>query len=155
MGLLQMLKSQFLTHLLMCYVFLLSGLIINLLQICTLPLWLVSKQLARRVNIRLGYCISSREWPQTLTQIREKSGVRLLHWHNPPLLLPASVCAILYTDSVFLLLWMYSMLWLESVFHIVVRACAPKHEKFLNCAVHALMTVKALIFLYSSAVTLK
>ncbi|XP_074531817.1 1-acyl-sn-glycerol-3-phosphate acyltransferase delta [Halichoeres trimaculatus] len=59
MGLLQMLKSQFLCHLLLCYVFLVSGLIINLLQVCTLPLWLVSKQLARRVNIRLGYCISS------------------------------------------------------------------------------------------------
>ncbi|KAF0027377.1 hypothetical protein F2P81_020118 [Scophthalmus maximus] len=59
MGLLQLLKSQFLCHLVMCYVFLVSGVIINLLQLCTLPLWLVSKQLARRVNIRLSYCISS------------------------------------------------------------------------------------------------
>ncbi|KAM6916530.1 1-acyl-sn-glycerol-3-phosphate acyltransferase delta [Xenentodon cancila] len=59
MGLLQLLKSQFLCHLIMCYVFLVSGLIVNLLQLCTLPLWLVSKQLARRINIRLGYCISS------------------------------------------------------------------------------------------------
>lgn len=59
MGLLQLLKSQFLSHLIICYVFLASGLIINLLQLCTLPLWLVSKQLARRINIRLGYCITS------------------------------------------------------------------------------------------------
>ncbi|XP_068423981.1 1-acyl-sn-glycerol-3-phosphate acyltransferase delta [Clinocottus analis] len=59
MGLLKLLKSQFVCHLFICYVFLVSGLIINLLQICTSPLWLVSKQLARRVNIRLGYCISS------------------------------------------------------------------------------------------------
>ncbi|XP_029305353.1 1-acyl-sn-glycerol-3-phosphate acyltransferase delta [Cottoperca gobio] len=59
MGILQFLKSQFLSQLLICYVFLVSGLIINLLQICTLPLWLVSKQLARRINIRLGYCVSS------------------------------------------------------------------------------------------------
>nr|XP_040034075.1 1-acyl-sn-glycerol-3-phosphate acyltransferase delta [Gasterosteus aculeatus aculeatus]XP_040034076.1 1-acyl-sn-glycerol-3-phosphate acyltransferase delta [Gasterosteus aculeatus aculeatus] len=59
MGLLKLLKSQFLCHLLICYVFLVSGIIINLLQIGTSPLWLVSKQLARRINIRLGYCISS------------------------------------------------------------------------------------------------
>lgn len=62
MGLLQLLKSQFLCHLIICYVFLVSGLIINLLQLCTLPLWLVSKQLARRINIRLGYCVSSRKY---------------------------------------------------------------------------------------------
>lgn len=62
MGLLQLLKSQFLCHLIICYVFLVSGLIINLLQVCTLPLWLVNKQLARRINIRLGYCVSSREY---------------------------------------------------------------------------------------------
>uniref|UniRef100_A0A8P4GFN3 1-acyl-sn-glycerol-3-phosphate acyltransferase delta n=1 Tax=Dicentrarchus labrax TaxID=13489 RepID=A0A8P4GFN3_DICLA len=59
MGLVQLLKSQFLSQLIICYVFLVSGLIVNLLQLCTLPLWLVSKQLARRINIRLGYCISS------------------------------------------------------------------------------------------------
>lgn len=61
MGLVQVLKSQLVCHLLICYVFLVSGLIINLLQLCTLPLWLVDKQLARRINIRLGYCISSRK----------------------------------------------------------------------------------------------
>lgn len=60
MSLLQLLKSQFLCHLIICYVFLVSGLIINLLQLCTLPLWLLSKQLARKLNCRLGYCISSR-----------------------------------------------------------------------------------------------
>lgn len=62
MALLQQLKSQFLCHLFICYVFVISGLIVNLLQLCTLPLWLVDKQLARKVNIRLGYCISSRKW---------------------------------------------------------------------------------------------
>lgn len=61
MGLWQVLKSQFLCHLIICYVFLVSGLIVNVLQICTLPLWLLSKQVARRINIRLGYCISSRK----------------------------------------------------------------------------------------------
>lgn len=61
MGLWQVLKSQFLCHLIICYVFLVSGLIINVVQICTLPLWLLNKQLARRVNVRLGYCVSSRK----------------------------------------------------------------------------------------------
>ncbi|KAL4641314.1 1-acyl-sn-glycerol-3-phosphate acyltransferase delta [Arapaima gigas] len=59
MGLLQLLKSQFLCHLIICYVFLVSGLIVNLLQVCTLPLWRIHKQLARRINCRLGYSISS------------------------------------------------------------------------------------------------
>lgn len=61
MGLWQVLKSQFLCHLFICYVFLVSGLIINAVQICTLPLWLLDKQLARRINVRLGYCVSSRK----------------------------------------------------------------------------------------------
>ncbi|XP_012714752.2 1-acyl-sn-glycerol-3-phosphate acyltransferase delta [Fundulus heteroclitus] len=59
MGLLQFLKSQFWCQLIICYVFLVSGLLINLIQLCTLPLWLVSKQLARRINTRLAYCIAS------------------------------------------------------------------------------------------------
>lgn len=67
MGLLQLLKSQFLCLLIMCYVFLVSGLVVNLLQLCTLPLWLINKQLARRINIRLAYCISSRKYQLLLS----------------------------------------------------------------------------------------
>ncbi|XP_061766408.1 1-acyl-sn-glycerol-3-phosphate acyltransferase delta isoform X2 [Nerophis ophidion] len=59
MSLVQLLKCHFLSHLILCYVFLVSGLIVNLLQLCTLPLWLLSKQLARKVNCRLAYCICS------------------------------------------------------------------------------------------------
>lgn len=59
MGLLQLLKSQFVCHLIICYVFVVSGLIVNLLQVCTLPLWLVNKQLARRINVGLIYCVAS------------------------------------------------------------------------------------------------
>lgn len=59
MGLVQLLKSQFVFHLLMVYVFMVSGVIVNVLQLCTLPLSLVSKRLARKVNVRLGYCIMS------------------------------------------------------------------------------------------------
>ncbi|XP_073689891.1 1-acyl-sn-glycerol-3-phosphate acyltransferase delta [Garra rufa] len=59
MGILQVLKTQLLCHLIICYVFLVSGIIINLLQICTLPLWPINKQLARKINCRLGYSISS------------------------------------------------------------------------------------------------
>ncbi|XP_062319005.1 1-acyl-sn-glycerol-3-phosphate acyltransferase delta [Osmerus eperlanus] len=59
MGVVQLLKSQFVCHLIICYVFLASGLLINLLQVCTLPLWPINKQLARRINCRLGYSIAS------------------------------------------------------------------------------------------------
>ncbi|KAI2657970.1 1-acyl-sn-glycerol-3-phosphate acyltransferase delta [Labeo rohita] len=59
MGILQVLKTQFLCHLIICYVFLVSGIIINLVQLCTLPLWPINKQLARKINCRLGYSISS------------------------------------------------------------------------------------------------
>uniref|UniRef100_A0A671SBD9 1-acylglycerol-3-phosphate O-acyltransferase n=1 Tax=Sinocyclocheilus anshuiensis TaxID=1608454 RepID=A0A671SBD9_9TELE len=59
MGILQVLKTQLLCHLIICYVFLVSGFIINLLQLCTLPLWYINKQLARRINCRLGYSVSS------------------------------------------------------------------------------------------------
>ncbi|XP_063047559.1 1-acyl-sn-glycerol-3-phosphate acyltransferase delta [Engraulis encrasicolus] len=59
MALLQVLKGQVLCHLLILCVFVVSGLIINLLQLLTLPLWGASKQLARKLNCRLGYCISS------------------------------------------------------------------------------------------------
>lgn len=68
MGLLQLLKTQFLCHLFICYVFVVSGLIVNLLQLCTLPVWLVDKQLARKLNIRLGYCVSSRKWQRSNIQ---------------------------------------------------------------------------------------
>ncbi|XP_043111010.1 1-acyl-sn-glycerol-3-phosphate acyltransferase delta-like isoform X1 [Puntigrus tetrazona] len=59
MGIVQVLKTQLLCHLIICYVFLVSGFIINLLQLCTLPLWPFNKQLARKINCRLGYSISS------------------------------------------------------------------------------------------------
>lgn len=78
MGLVQLLKSQFVVHLLMAYVFMLSGVIVNVLQLCTLPLWLVSKRLARKVNVKLGYCIMSQM-------------VALLEWWS------ATECT-LYTD---------------------------------------------------------
>ncbi|CAL8359648.1 unnamed protein product [Boreogadus saida] len=59
MGLGECLKSQVLCHVLISYVFLASGLLVNLLQLCTLPVWWLNKSLARRINCRLGYCISS------------------------------------------------------------------------------------------------
>ncbi|XP_035880850.1 1-acyl-sn-glycerol-3-phosphate acyltransferase delta isoform X3 [Phyllostomus discolor] len=60
MDLVGLLKSQFLCHLVFCYVFIASGLIINTLQLFSLVLWPINKQLFRRLNCRLSYCISSR-----------------------------------------------------------------------------------------------
>ncbi|KAG7277473.1 hypothetical protein CRUP_010621 [Coryphaenoides rupestris] len=59
MGLVAWLKSQVLCHLLFGYVFLASGLLVNLLQLCTLPVWWLNKRWARIINCRLGYCVSS------------------------------------------------------------------------------------------------
>uniref|UniRef100_G1QG13 1-acyl-sn-glycerol-3-phosphate acyltransferase delta n=1 Tax=Myotis lucifugus TaxID=59463 RepID=G1QG13_MYOLU len=59
MDLVGLLKSQFLCHLVFCYVFIASGLIVNALQLCTLVLWPIDKQLFRRLNCRLSYCVSS------------------------------------------------------------------------------------------------
>ncbi|KAK0139462.1 1-acyl-sn-glycerol-3-phosphate acyltransferase delta [Merluccius polli] len=78
MGLVELLKSHILCHLIIGYVFLASGLLVNLLQLCTLPLWWFNKQLARTVNCRLAYCISSQ-------------GVALLDWWS------GTKCT-LYTD---------------------------------------------------------
>uniref|UniRef100_F6PR07 1-acylglycerol-3-phosphate O-acyltransferase n=1 Tax=Macaca mulatta TaxID=9544 RepID=F6PR07_MACMU len=59
MDLAGLLKSQFLCHLVFCYVFIASGLIINTVQLFTLLLWPINKQLFRKINCRLSYCISS------------------------------------------------------------------------------------------------
>lgn len=61
MDLIGLLKSQFLCHLVFCYVFIASGLIINTIQLFTLLLWPINKQLFRKINCRLSYCVSSRK----------------------------------------------------------------------------------------------
>lgn len=61
MDLVGLLKSQFLCHLVFCYVFIASGLLVNAVQLCTLLLWPINKQLFRRINCRLSYCVSSRK----------------------------------------------------------------------------------------------
>lgn len=63
MGLLAYLKTQFVVHLLIGFVFVVSGLIINFTQLCTLALWPISKHLYRRINCRLAYSLWSRKCP--------------------------------------------------------------------------------------------
>ncbi|KAJ8385483.1 hypothetical protein AAFF_G00185790 [Aldrovandia affinis] len=79
MGFLQLLKSQFLCQLVIGYVFLVSGLIVNLLQVCTLPLWPINKQLARRINCRLGYSITS----QMVALLEWWSGTECVLYSDP------------------------------------------------------------------------
>ncbi|KAK1344280.1 hypothetical protein QTO34_014845 [Cnephaeus nilssonii] len=62
MGLLAYLKTQFVLHLLIGFVFVVSGLVINFIQLCTLVLWPLNKQLYRRLNCRLAYSLWSREY---------------------------------------------------------------------------------------------
>uniref|UniRef100_A0A2R8MAV8 1-acylglycerol-3-phosphate O-acyltransferase 4 n=1 Tax=Callithrix jacchus TaxID=9483 RepID=A0A2R8MAV8_CALJA len=76
MDLMGLLKSQFLCHLVFCYVFIASGLIINTMQLFTL-LWPINKQLFRKINCRLSYCISSQLGVQGPGQ--ERAGLRPDH----------------------------------------------------------------------------
>ncbi|XP_037686703.1 1-acyl-sn-glycerol-3-phosphate acyltransferase gamma isoform X1 [Choloepus didactylus] len=70
MGLLAFLKTQFLVHLLIGFVFVVSGLVINSIQLCTLVLWPLNKQLYRRVNCRLSYSL----WSQLVMLLEWWSG---------------------------------------------------------------------------------
>lgn len=84
MDLVGLLKSQFLCHLVFCYVFIASGLIINTLQLFTLILWPINRQLFRRLNCRLSYCVSSRK-PSPLPSAPplpagSEPGLARVHW---------------------------------------------------------------------------
>uniref|UniRef100_A0A8B9S137 Uncharacterized protein n=1 Tax=Accipiter nisus TaxID=211598 RepID=A0A8B9S137_9AVES len=86
------LKSQFICHLLICYIFIVSGLIINFIQLLTLILWPINKQLFRRINCRLAYCISSRHYCFLLDLCEEMSALL-----KCPVLL--TCFALLYWDT--------------------------------------------------------
>lgn len=72
MGVWGFLKTQFVVHLLIGFVFVISGLIINFLQLCTLPLWSYNKQLYRRINCRLSYSL----WSQLVMLLEWWSGTQ-------------------------------------------------------------------------------
>ncbi|XP_036396969.1 1-acyl-sn-glycerol-3-phosphate acyltransferase gamma-like [Megalops cyprinoides] len=79
MGLIAYVKQQFILQLLISFVFVVSGLIINFIQLCTCVLWPFNKQLYRRINCRLSYSL----WSQL---------VMLLEWWS------CTECT-LYTDQ--------------------------------------------------------
>lgn len=62
MGVLAWLKSQFILQLLVGFVFVVSGLILNFLQLCTCVIWPFDKQLYRKINTRMSYSLWSREY---------------------------------------------------------------------------------------------
>ncbi|TRZ02243.1 hypothetical protein DNTS_034745 [Danionella cerebrum] len=70
MGVLAWLKSQFILQLLIGFVFVVSGLIINFTQLLTCVLWPVDKQLYRRINTRLSYSL----WSQLVMLLEWWSG---------------------------------------------------------------------------------
>uniref|UniRef100_A0A3Q3G6E7 1-acylglycerol-3-phosphate O-acyltransferase 3 n=1 Tax=Kryptolebias marmoratus TaxID=37003 RepID=A0A3Q3G6E7_KRYMA len=70
MALLAYLKSLFILQLLMGFVFVVSGLIINFIQLCTCILWPINKQLYRRINCRLSYSL----WSQLVMMLEWWSG---------------------------------------------------------------------------------
>ncbi|XP_014892547.1 1-acyl-sn-glycerol-3-phosphate acyltransferase gamma isoform X2 [Poecilia latipinna] len=70
MALLAYLKSLFILQLLMGFVFVVSGLIINFIQLCTCILWPINRQLYRRINCRLSYSL----WSQLVMMLEWWSG---------------------------------------------------------------------------------
>ncbi|XP_014028872.1 1-acyl-sn-glycerol-3-phosphate acyltransferase gamma [Salmo salar] len=70
MGLLAYLKTQFVLQLLLGFVFVVSGLIINFIQLLTCVLWPLNKQLYRRINTRLSYSL----WSQLVMLLEWWSG---------------------------------------------------------------------------------
>lgn len=84
MGALAYLKTQFVVHLLIGFVFVVSGLLINSIQLCTLVLWPLSKQLYRRLNCRLAYSLWSRECARAARLAGGRSGGVLLSARGTP-----------------------------------------------------------------------
>ncbi|KAJ4933022.1 hypothetical protein JOQ06_029860 [Pogonophryne albipinna] len=70
MALLAYLKSLFILQLLMGFVFVVSGLIINFIQLCTCILWPINKRLYRIINCRLAYSL----WSQLVMLLEWWSG---------------------------------------------------------------------------------
>uniref|UniRef100_A0A6Q2ZEG8 Phospholipid/glycerol acyltransferase domain-containing protein n=1 Tax=Esox lucius TaxID=8010 RepID=A0A6Q2ZEG8_ESOLU len=70
MGLLAQLKTHFVLQLLMGFVFVVSGLIINFIQLLTCVLWPINKQLYRKINTRLSYSL----WSQLVMLLEWWSG---------------------------------------------------------------------------------
>ncbi|XP_043557369.1 1-acyl-sn-glycerol-3-phosphate acyltransferase gamma [Chiloscyllium plagiosum] len=64
------LKTQFIVHLLLGFVFVVSGFCINFIQLCTLPIWPINKQLYRHLNCRLAYSL----WSQLVLLLEWWSG---------------------------------------------------------------------------------
>ena len=63
-------KSMFITICFLGYVFIVSGLIINFLQLCSCLIWPFSKQLYRKVNCFLALAIWSRKYLFPLWNIK-------------------------------------------------------------------------------------
>lgn len=61
MGIYHEIKSMFITICFLGYVFIVSGLIVNFLQLCSCVIWPFNKQLYRKVNCYLALAIWSRE----------------------------------------------------------------------------------------------
>ncbi|KAM9343605.1 LOW QUALITY PROTEIN: 1-acyl-sn-glycerol-3-phosphate acyltransferase gamma [Pholidichthys leucotaenia] len=70
MALLAYVKNLFILQLLMGFVFVVSGLIINFIQLCTCILWPINRQLYRRINCRLSYSL----WSQLVMLLEWWSG---------------------------------------------------------------------------------
>ncbi|XP_048396479.1 1-acyl-sn-glycerol-3-phosphate acyltransferase gamma-like [Stegostoma tigrinum] len=78
MSVIAYLKTQFLIHLLLGFVFVVSGICINFIQLCTLPIWPINKQLYRHLNCRLAYSL----WSQLVLLLEWWSGTECTLFTN-------------------------------------------------------------------------
>uniref|UniRef100_A0A803JSH6 Acyltransferase C-terminal domain-containing protein n=1 Tax=Xenopus tropicalis TaxID=8364 RepID=A0A803JSH6_XENTR len=86
MGFWGFLKTQFVVHLLIGFVFVVSGLINpTSCPVCTLPLWASTKPLYRRVNCRMSYLL----WSQLVMLLEWWSGTQ---WVKRALPKRATIC---------------------------------------------------------------
>ncbi|XP_066517229.1 1-acyl-sn-glycerol-3-phosphate acyltransferase gamma [Hoplias malabaricus] len=74
MDVLAWLKSQFILQLLIGFVFVVSGLIINFIQLCSCVIWPFNKQLYRKINTRLSYSL----WSQLVMLLEWWSGTECM-----------------------------------------------------------------------------
>lgn len=79
MGLASFLHPRLILQLILVYIFVASGLLINLLQLCTLPIWPISRRLYRVINCRLAYS----HWSQLVLLLEWWSGTECTIFANP------------------------------------------------------------------------
>ncbi|KAH9500614.1 1-acyl-sn-glycerol-3-phosphate acyltransferase delta [Bulinus truncatus] len=79
MGLIQQLKGMLLSHLLIGYIFIMSGLIVTFLMLCSCIIWPFNRHLYRKINVHLAYA----HWSQFTFLAQWWAGSKVLLYASP------------------------------------------------------------------------